>query len=530
MNKFERNYMKIFYILIITLFISNEGYSQEEVWSKLFLERLSFSLAVPMNVVLTTDSKIIFPVVEDGNLLRIYKFNENGEIIGVLNTKESATSISEIVKISETEFALIFNVEIIGVAPIYKIIYFNEVLQITSASILNFPIITNYVELIRFFKIQEELFVTFNDAGSYYLMKLDSNSELVNIYNSSNNVLEDHISIISANNLLIDFSSGQSHTLKCLNLNNGDLIWEKDYGSSNELNLDYIKTIDNQGNIYLARLMRDFVNGEIFDTLELLKINSDDGSIILNTNEIPANNCVLKIEDLQYNEITQEIYFSYSNCNDPGGIILKSFSNNLEPLHSITVDANPDGSFISTERTSQILFRNDGRVILFYRNYKNSEEFDNIYFLSLTNDLLPLYTGEMNIPPKNGSELLTDIKLFGSTNAVIIGNVPDKDPLISWEVTQFFIAMIDLDAILHIYDEHFDTVTLFPNPSNDKLSIISKESFESFQVFDVSGKWINCPHNLFNKTIDISNLKKGVYFLSMKTSSANTISRKFIKL
>ncbi|WP_160113281.1 T9SS type A sorting domain-containing protein [Aequorivita antarctica] len=521
--------MKKVYLLYITVFIFNLGFSQEEVWSKLFSERLDFSQAVPKNVVFTNDLKIIYPVVEDGNLLRIYKLNENGDIVRILDTEESVSSISEIVKISETEFSLIFNVEPLALTPIYKVIHFNELLQITSETILNLPIISNFVNLIRFFNLENQQFVTFNDNGTYYLMHLNGNSELDIIYTSTNNVFVDHISILPTGNLLIDFSTGQAHILKCINTVNGNLIWEKNYGDPSEINLDYIKTFDSEGNIYMFRLIRNFINGEIFDTIELLKINGNDGSVTLNSIENPPNDCVLKFEDLEFNKVTQEVYFSYSNCSDPGGIILKSFSKNLEPLHTINVDAAPDGFFASVAKSSQIIFRDNGKVVFIYRSYKNVEEFDNIYFLSLTSNLLPLYTGELNIPPKNGTELFADAELFGEAKAVIIGDVPHKDPNVSWEVVQFFISMIDLDVVLNIEDVISNNVALFPNPSKDKLNIISSETFESFQVFDVSGKMINCPQNLFQKNIDISNLSNGIYFLRLKTSSLNTIHKQFIK-
>ncbi len=71
-----------------------------------------------------------------------------------------------------------------------------------------------------------------------------------------------------------------------------------------------------------------------------------------------------------------------------------------------------------------------------------------------------------------------------------------------------------------------DKVTIYPNPTNNLLTISSKGSLKQVVIFDSFGKLIvtsNSPE------IDMSNLSNGLYFLSIELENGNRISEKVIK-
>ncbi|MPM59353.1 hypothetical protein SDC9_106193 [bioreactor metagenome] len=69
--------------------------------------------------------------------------------------------------------------------------------------------------------------------------------------------------------------------------------------------------------------------------------------------------------------------------------------------------------------------------------------------------------------------------------------------------------------------------SVYPNPTNGVVTIESGDAIRTVQVFDLSGRMVNSLNNLnTNKeTIDVSNLKSGVYLLRINGSSTVKITR-----
>jgi glucose/arabinose dehydrogenase len=79
-------------------------------------------------------------------------------------------------------------------------------------------------------------------------------------------------------------------------------------------------------------------------------------------------------------------------------------------------------------------------------------------------------------------------------------------------------ADLSADAIL----------TLYPNPTNDLLSVQSKEGIEELNVFNVSGELIHTEGDGFTQ-IDVRSWQDGVYVARIVTPAGNAYTQKFIK-
>ena len=68
---------------------------------------------------------------------------------------------------------------------------------------------------------------------------------------------------------------------------------------------------------------------------------------------------------------------------------------------------------------------------------------------------------------------------------------------------------------------------VFPNPSADNITISnSKSTLESIDLYDSTGRFIEKIKGAgFSQTLDVSNLKAGIYILKIN----NTQSLKFLK-
>ena len=71
---------------------------------------------------------------------------------------------------------------------------------------------------------------------------------------------------------------------------------------------------------------------------------------------------------------------------------------------------------------------------------------------------------------------------------------------------------------------------VYPNPANNYLNIASDKMLNAVTIFDFSGKKLIYKNDLSNQEniLDLSSLKKGVYFIQLTTVD-NTTLLKFTK-
>ena len=77
------------------------------------------------------------------------------------------------------------------------------------------------------------------------------------------------------------------------------------------------------------------------------------------------------------------------------------------------------------------------------------------------------------------------------------------------------------------------TISVYPNPANDKLSIQLPETLKgkiSFQIYDVTGRAVSTQSEITNhkSEIDVSSLNAGVYFLKINEGE-NSVVKRFLK-
>lgn len=84
---------------------------------------------------------------------------------------------------------------------------------------------------------------------------------------------------------------------------------------------------------------------------------------------------------------------------------------------------------------------------------------------------------------------------------------------------------------LSVEDNSLETTSIYPNPVTNNITIKTAKTLQSAKVFDVSGKLIKSID--FNGTatygIDVSNVSKGMYFLSIVSSEGAQETLKFMK-
>lgn len=70
------------------------------------------------------------------------------------------------------------------------------------------------------------------------------------------------------------------------------------------------------------------------------------------------------------------------------------------------------------------------------------------------------------------------------------------------------------------------TVSVYPNPTTDYLTVKSEEKISTVEIYDISGKKI--PVSVEGNTIDVKKLNAGTYLINIETKTGK-VSEKFIK-
>ncbi|MDT0555344.1 T9SS type A sorting domain-containing protein [Patiriisocius hiemis] len=422
-----------------------------------------------------------------------------------------------------------------------------------------------------------------------FIIKLDSNRDFVNAWQISNpsgagaNEDSHTIEVDSDGNIYVagsfafaDFDPDPSDEETILSVdggsttdgflvkldNNGDFIWVKTYdGANGHVRVDDMQ-FDADGNLVLVGsfenevdLDTDGTNTDIFSTngdddIFITKVDTGGNYIwgaafggagldIAETVSILSSGIYLGgmfsgtvdfDPGASTNEVTSngdwDAFYSVfdTNGNFQSAYITGGEGNeNLEAIYSIVEDADGQiyaaGEFIGTsdfdlgsgtEETTS-----NGNVDLFYVINNTAGEYVNHWTVG-------------------GSQAETNPQIRFNTNGDIITNGSyrssdmDFNPF-SGVDTQgnngFFDVFFSRYALetLGVNENELNEVVVYPNPFVNEISIANSELIESYQVYSVTGKLLQ--EGIYNKSINLSSISKGVYLLTLKGNRQTTTKR-----
>ena len=85
----------------------------------------------------------------------------------------------------------------------------------------------------------------------------------------------------------------------------------------------------------------------------------------------------------------------------------------------------------------------------------------------------------------------------------------------------------DNEDIDNITEEQISSVQIYPNPVNDRIFIEAETEIEEVVVYDIYGRHqvTETPSRQGNLSIDLSDLKSGIYFVKINTEKGNIVRR-----
>ena len=199
--------------------------------------------------------------------------------------------------------------------------------------------------------------------------------------------------------------------------------------------------------------------------------------------EIEGNNITVKATVTPYIDITDVKLFMTVNEKTTTGNV---GTNGLEEFHHVLMC---------------MLTGSEGIDTSFYAGQRQQYEF--VYDMSTTN-----------------VEEMEDLEV-----AVWIQSYVTKEVHNSATLTEGFKE--DNEDIDNITEEQISSVQIYPNPVNDRIFIEAETEIEEVVVYDIYGRHqvTETPSRQGNLSIDLSDLKSGIYFVKINTEKGNIVRR-----
>lgn len=517
-------------LLIILFCWQSTLHAQSVLWSKVFdIHSINSLGGLSQNTIRDIDNNLIVAVVES-DILKLYKLDNQGNILASLNTNMECGYFTQIVKANSNDFVVVYDNSPDEINSTLKLIHFNNSLEITQEIAINFPVSTLF-SFSSFFVRNNVFYFTGFTNSSYSIYYLDANNDLILIHISSiANANNEKISFLQNSNFLLDFRSGHNHQLRCISPITGQLVWDKYFLNEdmNTIQLEYKTIVDGNDNIYFAGLERTWISGQQNDVIKLRKLDKNFGDVILNNTLIPLNGCLQNIDDFKFNPINGHFYISYRSCFPNPTVTLVELDNNFNSVNQVSFPYVDDS--LEAGAGSSILVRNNGNLLFLYTKYKSIVENGNLFIVNLNANLANSGgTVELNIAPKNSSEVYSNLLFYDNSKIIITGLLPNTDQAVWLEEVQHYVAMVDVDSSLSIRnDSEIQIISILPNPVQNTLVINTHKEMKNIIIIDVLGKKV-VPKSISFKTIDVSNLVKGIYIIKIITEDDKIFSSKFIK-
>ena len=194
---------------------------------------------------------------------------------------------------------------------------------------------------------------------------------------------------------------------------------------------------------------------------------------------------------------------------------------------------------------------NDLEVAVWVQNLVSGEVFNSSFLYEYTEHPYParnLEVAEVNnnlqitweAPEGSnptGYNIYVNNKLVANNTTELSHSVAKEDDLYIVEVVALygdkksvgiintsFVMEDDETNVISNYENDFE---IYPNPVNDKINIVTEEIVEDIVVYDIYGRHqvSKTPSLQGNLTIDLSDLKSGIYFVKIRTEEGDIVKR-----
>ena len=190
----------------------------------------------------------------------------------------------------------------------------------------------------------------------------------------------------------------------------------------------------------------------------------------------------------------------------------------------------------------------DLEVALWIQNYETKEVYNSRYAYDYTSHCYPIQNLTINVKdnernvtwnaPEKGNPIGYNVYV---NNELVLENTTELSYNTTSNDDVFFVEVVALYendktsvglAKKYAYGDNIDEqheiqCKVYPNPVNDRLYIVTEDEVENVVVYDIYGRRqvTETPRHQGNLTIDLENLKSGIYFVKINTEKGNIVKR-----
>ena len=190
----------------------------------------------------------------------------------------------------------------------------------------------------------------------------------------------------------------------------------------------------------------------------------------------------------------------------------------------------------------------DLEVALWIQNYETKEVYNSRYAYDYTSHCYPIQNLTINVKdnernvtwnaPEKGNPIGYNVYV---NNELVLENTTELSYNTTSNDDVFFVEVVALYendktsvglAKKYAYGDNIDEqheiqCKVYPNPVNDRLYIVTEDEVENVVVYDIYGRLqvTETPRHQGNLTIDVENLKSGIYFVKINTEKGNIVKR-----
>jgi len=373
-------------------------------------------------------------------------------------------------------------------------------------------------------EIENAPFFTINPANTTVNFPLIDNSVSTNNFCISANGIHPDLEFVIAP--VIPARPGNDAVYKIVYKNNGNQIMSQVNGlnfSYNQSLMSFVNATITPSTEVSGALTWNYLNLMPFESRSILvtmHINSPSGtnlsfsgSILSTADENPANNVFV---------LNQEVV----NFFDP---------NDIECLQGDVLPPSEIGNYLHY----MIRFENTGNSTaqnIVVKTEINPAQFDlnSLQILSTSHESYVRMSGnkiefifkDIEMETGGHGNILLKVR---SNNQLHAGNRVTKQSEIYFDYN-FPLETTVSETIyeaLSISNPNLDkTISVYPNPSKNNVSIESKNTIKSIELFDVQGRLLLAQViNLETAELDLTNRNAGIYFIKITTDSGNKIEK-----
>ena len=257
---------------------------------------------------------------------------------------------------------------------------------------------------------------------------------------------------------------------------------------------------------------------------------------------IPTAGVTLEIDKIQFVDIVpreEKLVYEFNTNGDDEG-----FSTLVDATTTVTggsLVVTPDGGAIAkvTNGVNSVNAAANTYVHIVYKNNSATNNQIRFQFRSDGDNYVGFFGANSSINQSMGSFETLDIDLASARpewtgtaqdfqvalrNTANAGNATDANGTLEIDRIVF-----DNNATLNIEQFNTNEISIYPNPAKNVVNISANSEIKMVRVLDITGKLVLTENALSNNSINVSNLKTGVYILNVTLANGNQSTKKLIK-